>query len=73
MNWSRVSQWAEISDCERYTVCVAKVLNRYVFTAWRRATTKTLAPTELGCFDDIALAKDAAQKDADEHYARGDR
>lgn len=64
MNWSRVSQWAEISDCERYTVCVANVSGKFVFTAWRRATTRALVPTELGCFEDIASAKAAAEKDA---------
>jgi len=57
VNWSRISQWAEISDCERYTVCVAKVNERFVFTAFLRATTRTLAPTELGCFSDSAPAK----------------
>lgn len=64
MNWSRVSQWAEISDCERYTVCVANVRGRFVFTAWLRASTKTLAPTELGCFGDSAPAKAACEEHA---------
>jgi len=57
MNWNRVSQWAEISDCERYTVSSAKVAGRFVFTAWLRASTRTLAPTELGCANTIELAK----------------
>lgn len=57
MNWNRFSEWAEISDCERYTVCMATAAGRFVFTAWRRATTRTLAPTEIGSANDIDTAK----------------
>ena len=64
MNWNRVSQWAEISDCERYTVCVAQVCGKFVFTAWLRASTRTLAPTELGCFSDVVPAKSACEDHA---------
>lgn len=40
MNWERITAWAEISDCGRYSVAMVKVADRYVYEAWRRATSK---------------------------------
>lgn len=65
MNWSRVTQWAEVSDCERYTVCVVRINERYTFEAWRRATMKGHAPESLGTFD----SPEEARKICEEHAA----
>lgn len=37
MKFKRITDWAEKSDCGRYTVSAARVMGVYRFTAWRLA------------------------------------
>jgi hypothetical protein len=34
MKFTRVSDWAEVSECNGYSVCAAQVMGRYKFQAW---------------------------------------
>jgi hypothetical protein len=34
VNWERVGQWCELSECGQYTVAAAKIDDRYGFTAF---------------------------------------
>jgi hypothetical protein len=35
MNFERITQWAELSECKRYTVAASKVLGKFRFQAFR--------------------------------------
>lgn len=66
MKFLRVSDYAEESECKRYTICAAKVLGIWTFQGWRRANMEgdigtRLTPTRLTIAEDArkACAKDA--------------
>jgi hypothetical protein len=35
VNFERITQWAELSECKRYTVAASKVGGAFKFQAWR--------------------------------------
>jgi hypothetical protein len=52
MIFRRISDYAEVSDCERYSVSASvhlddRKVKRYLFTAWLRGRTTKDAPTIL--------------------------
>lgn len=66
MKFLRVSDYAEESECKRYTICAAKVLGIWTFQGWRRANMEgdigtLLTPARLTIAEDArkACAKDA--------------
>jgi hypothetical protein len=62
MNFTRVSDWHEISDCGAYTVSAARVQDRFKFQAWKLAAEKGKTATLLGTFDEVALARQRCQE-----------
>lgn len=46
MNWRRISNWHEESECGRYSVAASRVGGKYVFQAWRRGDVATLLHTD---------------------------
>ena len=54
MKWERVGSWYEVSDCKRYIVCAAKVMDRFRFEAWLRQNGREI---NLGVFDEAAEAR----------------
>ncbi len=48
MKFRRLTNWAEVSECGRYTVSAAKVEGCWSFTAWRRGPYVGVVPTLLG-------------------------
>lgn len=59
MNWTRATAWHEVSDCGRYTVCAAKVEDKYVFQGWRGSK-----PGELLCTGEAAECREVCEADA---------
>lgn len=64
MNWERITAWAEVSDCGRYSVAMVFVHGRYVHEAWRRATAKDHARELLASCNDPQDAKKACEQHA---------
>ena len=60
MNWSRVTSYAEISDCNRYSIAAAKTQDGiWQFQAWRIAD-KTVLHTGTAQDCKAACERDAA-------------
>lgn len=66
MKFARWSDYAEVSECGRYTICAAKVEGIWTFQGWRRANLEgeigtLLTPTRLTIAEDArtACARDA--------------
>lgn len=46
MKFTRTSNWAEMSECGRYTVAAARVDGGFVFQAWRKGVIAELLHTD---------------------------
>lgn len=55
MNFSRVTPWAQVSDCGHYSVACARVNGAYRFEAWHLPGKAEL----LGSFDNAEDARKA--------------
>lgn len=62
MNWERISHWAEVSDCGRFTVAAARIGGFFKFTAWRKPVVEGEMATELGTFSNAGLARDCCER-----------
>lgn len=69
MKFERVTQWAELSDCKRYSVAASKVMGKYKFQAfadpgsgkpWDLLGTKDSAESARQLCRDHSLQRDAA-------------
>lgn len=69
MKWERITEWAEVSDCGRYSVAMVKTHGRFVFEAWKRAGAKDHLRELLATCDDIGDAKSVCEKHADKAAA----
>jgi hypothetical protein len=65
MKWERLTQWAEVSDCGRYTVAMVQVHGRWYHEAWRRATTKDHAAELLVSSGEADEARAACEEHAE--------
>lgn len=61
MNFERVGQWAELSECKRYTVAASKVRGAFKFQAWR--VNPGEMATLLGTEDDAESARQLCRDD----------
>ena len=64
MKFRRVSDWAEVSECNGYSVCAAKVLGKYTFQAWR------VPATLLGTRNDAESCRELCREHAKNHKQR---
>jgi len=64
MKWERVTAWAEVSDCGRYSVAMVQVHGRHVFEAWRRPTAQDPMRELLVTCNDPLDAKKACEQHA---------
>jgi hypothetical protein len=48
MKFERFSQWSEVSECGRYTVCGSGSGGRFTFQGWRRSDIPRTPATLLG-------------------------
>jgi hypothetical protein len=62
MKFNRITEYAELSECGRYTVAGARVSDRLKFQAWRREPGKVASL--LDTFDDAESAREACRRDA---------
>ena len=62
MNFSRLSDWHEISDDGAYTVCAALVGDRFKFQAWKLAAEQGRAATLLGTTDQADAAREICRQ-----------
>lgn len=60
VNFSRIGQWALVSDCGRYTVTCIRTANGYKFEAWHRGPPET----NLGIFSDAEAARQRCREHA---------
>ena len=60
MKFRRITDYAEVSECGRYTVSAAKVLGRWTFQGWRRGLFDGDAPTLLSRTR-LTIAEDARE------------
>lgn len=58
MKFTRITDWAEISDCGRYTVAASRHGGMFLFTAFRVPVVQGQMATELGTFKDSQGARD---------------
>ncbi len=58
MKFTRMGEWYELSDCGCYTVCAARVGERFKFQAWLLSPTKGQPGELLDTFDDAQAARD---------------
>lgn len=59
MKFNRIDQWAEMSECGRFTVALVKLKDRFTFEAWRRQPRE-----KLGAFPDIEAARQKCREAA---------
>lgn len=64
MTFTRMTEWHEISSCGAYTVCAARVMDKYKFQAWKLAPVKGQTAQLLGTFDDAPPARKACEDHA---------
>lgn len=57
MNFTRMGQWYELSDCGGYTVAASRVQDRFKFQAYKLAPGKGQTAELLGTFDDAEGAR----------------
>lgn len=62
MEFKRITDWAEVSDCGRYTVSAARVSGKYMFQGWRRS--KPMAVL-LGTRQTAQAARNLCIRDSD--------
>lgn len=60
MKFRRVSDWAEESECGRYTVAAAKVMGLWTFQGWRRPRRRG-EPGTLLTRTRLTIAEDARE------------
>lgn len=65
MNFTRIGQWAQLSDCGKYTVCCIRTADAYKFEAWH-LNGGPGKDKSLGTFDTAEVARDACRKHQDE-------
>jgi hypothetical protein len=58
VKFERITAWAEVSDCGKYTVSAAKHASGYTFQAWRRAACTGAMAECLGTFTSAQPARD---------------
>jgi hypothetical protein len=58
MKFERITAWAEVSECGKYTVSAAKDATGYTFQAWRRAANAGEMAECLGTFTTAQPARD---------------
>lgn len=63
MNFRRVSDWAQVSECGRYSVAAGRVCGVYRFTA-HRLSLKGGPGTLLDATDTAQAARDLCEADA---------
>lgn len=61
LNWTRVTDWAQVSDCGRYSVSACKVMGVFKFEAWYRAKGKE---QNLGIFEESAQGRRVCENHA---------
>jgi hypothetical protein len=68
MNFERISTWAEVSACGKYSVSASVhmqgKLKRYLFTAWLRAPDSDSSPSILLVDADPELCRNACRNHA---------
>lgn len=64
MTFTRMTEWHEISDCGGYTVCAARVMDKYKFQAWKLAPVKGQTAALLGTFSDAPEARKCCEQHA---------
>lgn len=69
MKWERITQWAEVSDCGRYSVALVQVHGRHVFEAWKRASKFDHVRELLATCNDIEDARSVCEKHAEKAAA----
>lgn len=62
MNFTRMSDWHEISDCGAYVVSAASVKGRFKFQAWKLAAQSGKTASLLGTFDDAEPARELCRQ-----------
>ena len=63
--WTRVTQWAQVSSDGQYSVACIRVRDAYKFEAWHLKGGPG-TDTALGLFDAAEVARDACRKHQDE-------
>ena len=61
MTWNRITDWAQVSDCGRYTVSACKVFGVFKFEAWFNNRGKA---ENLGIFEEAAQGRRACENHA---------
>lgn len=69
LKWIRASNWREVSDCGRYTVCASKTEGKFMFQAWRGSSPGELLMTDR----DAEKCRQRASADAQERATDGGR
>lgn len=62
MNFTRMGQWYEISECGEYTVAASRVNDRFKFQAWKLAADSGKTATLLGTKDDAEEAREICRQ-----------
>lgn len=58
MTFTRIGQWAQLSDCGKYTVCCIKTAEGHKFEAWFRGN----PDRPLGLFSDAEAARQSCRE-----------
>jgi len=69
VNFKRMGEWYEISDCGAYTVAASRVQDRFKFQAWKLAAEKGKTATLLATRDDAEAARQACRDDKEGRVA----
>jgi hypothetical protein len=63
VKFNRISDWAELSEDQRFSVAIVSQKGRYAFEAWRCGT-KQKPGQRLGSFSDIEQARQRCRESA---------
>jgi hypothetical protein len=64
VNWQRLTAWAEVSDCGRYSVASVKVHGRFYHEAWKRPTETDRLRELLATCNEVQDAREVCEKHA---------
>lgn len=62
MNFTRMTQWHEMSECGRYVVSAAHVMDRFKFQGYKLAARIGETAQLLGTFDSAQEARECCEK-----------
>ena len=62
--WQRLTAWAEVSDCGRYSVASVKVHGRFYHEAWKRPTATDPLRELLATCNEVQDARNVCEQHA---------